>query len=141
MTSLTSNDLAISPEALVKLAETFRLRAYAPYSHFRVGAALLMRDGAVFGGCNVENASFGMTVCAERAAMASAVAAGNREPVAIAVVGDEGVFCSPCGACRQFLAEFNPEMEVFLMERGVVVSHKLADLLPFCFTLEDKPNS
>lgn len=140
MINWTDNDPATSPEALINVAETYKRRAYAPYSHFRVGAALLMRDGMIFGGCNVENASFGITVCAERAAMVSAVAAGNREPLAIAVVGNEGTPCMPCGACRQFLAEFNPGMEVFLMEEGLVVSYKLADLLPFCFMLEDRVN-
>lgn len=141
MIDWTNNGLATSPEALMEVADTYKQRAYAPYSRFRVGAALLMRDGAIFGGCNVENASYGLSVCAERSAMASAVSAGNREPLAIAVSGDDGVACSPCGACRQFLAEFNPGMDVLLMQEGVVVSHKLSDLLPLCFMLEDKSNS
>lgn len=122
----------------MKAAETCRARAYAPYSRFSVGAALLMNDGTVFGGCNVENASYGLAICAERVAMASAVAAGKREPLAIAVAGNGDVFCSPCGACRQFLIEFNPEMEIFLMRGGRVVSLNLANLLPHRFILEDR---
>lgn len=117
-------------------ATTYRERAYAPYSRFPVGAALLMSDGSISGGCNVENASYGIAICAERVAMAHAVFAGKRRPVALAVAGREGVFCAPCGACRQFLAEFNPELEIFLMKEGRLILFNLGDLLPHCFTLE-----
>jgi len=127
-----------SPEELLQIAGEFRERAHAPYSRFRVGAALLMEGGRVFGGCNVENASYGLAICAERVAMASAVAAGYRDPVAIAVAGDGGAFCVPCGACRQFLAEFNPNLEVYLREDGAVVSLSLSELLPRIFTMEGK---
>lgn len=122
----------------MKMAASYRERAYAPYSRFAVGAALLMRDGSVFGGCNVENASYGLAICAERAAMTSAIAAGKRDPLAIAVSGSGDIHCPPCGACRQFLIEFNPEMEIFLMKDGRVVSLNLANLLPHRFILEDR---
>lgn len=138
MTNWMGLNFEITPEILMKEAEAYRERAYAPYSHFPVGAALLMSDGSIVGGCNVENASYGISICAERVAMAGAVAVGKREPLAMAVAGGAGVFCSPCGACRQFLAEFNPEMEILLMRDGSLVSFNLADLLPHRFMLEDK---
>lgn len=86
--------------------------AYAPYSRFTVGAAILGRDGRVFTGCNVENISFGLTICAERAAVFQAVAAGVTDFVGIAIVADSNEPISPCGACRQVLAEFSPNLEV-----------------------------
>lgn len=127
----------ITPKELMSRAKAYRERAYAPYSKFPVGAAVLMDDGSVFGGCNVENASFGVTICAERVAMSSAVAAGKTGPLAIAVAGGLGVFCSPCGACRQFLSEFNPRLEVLLMKEGEIASFSLDILLPHHFKLED----
>ena len=90
----------------------------------------------MFGGCNVENASFGMTICAERVAMSSAVAAGCRKPLAIAVLSLRAEFCPPCGACRQFLAEFNPHMDVLLSGNGSMRFHRLGALLPERFDLE-----
>lgn len=121
----------------MKRAREYRARAYAPYSRFSVGAAILMEDGSVVGGCNVENASYGMSLCAERVAMTSAVASGKRTPLAIAVASCEGVFCAPCGACRQFLAEFNPGVEVLLVEDGELKSFRLDTLLPYRFHLDD----
>jgi len=102
----------MSRQNLVDAASKVRARAYAPYSKFAVGAALLTRSGKIFTGCNVENVSLGLTICAERAAVAAAIADGEKEFEAIAVVTDfrEPVF--PCGACRQVLAEFNPDLEV-----------------------------
>ncbi len=97
---------------LVEAARRARGFAYAPYSRFRVGAAVLAEDGRVFTGCNVENGSFGLTVCAERNAVGAAVVAGAR-PVAVAVVGDVDDL-TPCGACRQVLAEFDADMTVVL---------------------------
>jgi cytidine deaminase len=125
-----------TPEQLMKIAEEFRTMAYAPYSNFFVGAALLMDDGAVIGGCNVENSSYGVTLCAERIAMGNAVSSGKIHPLAIAVAGEKTSFCSPCGACRQFLSEFNPTMDVILMKEGEIVSLSLASLLPHPFSLE-----
>ena len=127
----------IDRSALMQTADEYRELAYAPYSKFPVGAALLMEDGRVVGGCNVENASYGLSLCAERAAMVSAIADGRRTPLALAVAGPAGVFCSPCGACRQFLSEFGGEaMEVVLMKRGELVSFSLGELLAHPFRLE-----
>lgn len=102
----------MSHKSLIDAAAKIREQAYAPYSEFSVGAALLTKSGKVFTGCNVENASLGLTICAERAALTSAIAAGEKEFVAVAVVTSfhEPVF--PCGACRQVLAEFTPDLEV-----------------------------
>lgn len=102
----------VTIERLVQTARRAQERAYAPYSNFPVGAAVLAEDGQVFPGCNVENASFGLTVCAERNAVAAAVVAGTR-PVAVAVVAPGG-HVAPCGACRQVLAEFGVGMPVVL---------------------------
>jgi len=105
---------------LLAAARRVMRHAYAPYSRFRVGAALLTRKGELFVGCNVENASYGITNCAERTAIFSAVAhSGRLEIRAMAVVNDQGVACSPCGACRQAIYEFGPEaVVVFPTERG-----------------------
>lgn len=97
---------------LVAAARQVRERAYVPYSHFAVGAALHALDGTIYTGCNVENASYGLTICAERNAIARAVAEGVRRFDMIAVVTENGV--TPCGACRQVLAEFGPEMTVVI---------------------------
>lgn len=98
-------------EELLRQAGEARERAYAPYSRFRVGAAVAT-DGGVFSGANVENASYGLSICAERVAASTAVAAGARRIEAVAVAGGEKLPTSPCGACRQFLYEFNPDMTV-----------------------------
>ena len=103
----------IDPGDLLKQAWRARDNAYTPYSNFAVGAALLTSSEKIFLGCNVENISFGLTICAERVAAAAAVQAGDREFVAIAIVADTVVPIVPCGACRQFLAEFNPELMIF----------------------------
>jgi cytidine deaminase len=97
---------------LIKSAVEVKRHAYTPYSHFAVGAALLTKSGKIFTGCNVENLSFRLTVCAEEAAVAAAIAAGERDFTAIAVVADAKEPAMPCGACRQVLAEFNPDIEV-----------------------------
>lgn len=122
---------------LLAMAKEARRMAYAPYSGFRVGAALLFEDGTTVCGCNVENASYGLSMCAERSAMVAAVAKGLKKPVAVAVSGEEGTFCPPCGACRQFLAEFNPEMYVILEDNGEIKLCTLKELLPLSFSLED----
>lgn len=114
---------------LVKAAWVARDAAYAPYSNFKVGAALLTADGRVFAGCNVENISYGLTNCAERVAIGAAVAAGVREFVAVAVVADTGVPISPCGACRQVFAEFHVP-RIILANRTGQLEFSLEELLP-----------
>lgn len=116
---------------LVLSAQTVRLQAYAPYSQFAVGAALLGQDGRLFTGCNVENISFGLTLCAERSALVAAIAAGCRDFDALAIVADTDIPISPCGACRQVLAEFNPNLRILTANlKGAVETLHLHDLLP-----------
>src|SRR6188474_2448869 len=103
-------------DQLISAAIAARLEAHAPYSNFKVGAALLAKDGRVFTGCNVENLSYGLTMCAERVAIGAAVAAGVRDFQGVAVVADTGVPISPCGACRQVLSEFGV-LQVILANR------------------------
>lgn len=105
---------------LFEVASDYRKRAYSPYSHFQVGAALLTKEGKIYGGCNIENAAFGPTNCAERTAFFKAVSEGEREFSAIVIVGgkegEKEGFCSPCGVCRQVMAEFcNPESFYIIM--------------------------
>jgi cytidine deaminase len=120
-------------EALLSAAREVRERAYAPYSRFGVGAALDTGAGHVFLGCNVENASYGLTICAERSAVSAAVAAGYRNFEAIAIAGPEDALTSPCGACRQVLVEFNPEMTVIFTTPDGPVITTAAELLPHYF--------
>ena len=123
---------------LLKAARATMKNAHAPYSNFRVGSALLTTKGKVFSGCNVENASYGMTNCAERTAIFSAVAAlGPKiEIAAIAVVNDQGVPCSPCGACRQVIYEFGPEAIVLFQGKKGWTESPITDLLPEGFRLK-----
>jgi len=122
-------------ENLIEEAKKARQMAYAPYSHFKVGAALLTKSGAIYTGCNVENASYGLTICAERTALFKAVSAGEREFTALAVVTDLEDPASPCGACRQTLSEFAYRMPVILANtNGKVVETSLAELLPRAFS-------
>jgi cytidine deaminase len=112
-------------------------RAYAPYSDYRVGAALLTDDGEIVTGCNVENATFGATCCAERTAVFSAVAAGHRSFRAIAVVTSGAEPGTPCGICRQVLAEFGSDIDVLCFTpEGAERVYRLSQLLPFAFTLK-----
>ena len=120
--------------ALIAEALAARGNAYAPYSHFPVGAALLARSGRVYRGVNVENASFGVTVCAERTALFAAVAAGERAFDAIAVVADTEGPVRPCGACRQALAEFGTDLRVVMANvAGELDVSSLSTLLPAGF--------
>ena len=128
-------------QQLVTQAIAVAGRAYAPYSRFQVGAVLVGKDGRIFAGCNVENISFGLTICAERNAVFAAVAAGCREFARIVIVADTEVPASPCGACRQVLAEFNPDLEVVLATfGGKSEKFQLSELLPRpCAGILDRP--
>ena len=109
-------------------------RAYCPYSHFAVGAALECADGTVFTGCNIENAAFSPTICAERAAVAKAVSEGHTDFVRIAIAGRSAGFCVPCGVCRQVLREFAPDIEVICLNgEGEEKVFTLPELLPHSF--------
>ena len=119
---------------LLDRAREVRRNAYVPYSHFPVGAALLAADGRVFTGCNVENASYGLTNCAERVAIGKAVSEGAKEFTAVAVVGPEDdVATAPCGACRQVLYEFGPDMALVMPDGGGVRVTSLREMLPGAF--------
>src|SRR5438270_12848837 len=129
---LTSDEQA----ALLAAAKRAYENSYAPYSNFRVGAAILLEGGEIFSGCNIENASYGLTNCAERTAIFSAVAALGPKRVrvkAVAVVNDREVACSPCGACRQVISEFGPDADVFYLGPKGIQRSSMRELLPNCF--------
>ena len=119
---------------LLSLAMEASEKAYAPYSRFKVGAALECLSGRIFTGCNIENAALGSTICAERVAIYKAVSEGEKEFTRIAIYGDSAEYCMPCGACRQVMSEFSKDMEV-LCARGTggYVSYKLSELIPHTF--------
>jgi cytidine deaminase len=120
---------AIERDALVEAARRARELAYAPYSGYRVGAAVLADDGSVYTGCNVENASYPASICAERVAITKAISEGQRDFLAIAVITNSGGF--PCGICRQVMFEFGPEMLVLTADTKNVLSEcTVSDLLP-----------
>jgi cytidine deaminase len=125
---------ASDPRALVEAARRARENAHAPFSHFKVGAALETSDGSIVTGCNVENATYGLTICAERVAMFKAISEGHRVFSRIAIVADTEAPTPPCGACRQILWEFAGDIEIHLAnlteDSGV---HQLKDLLPLPF--------
>jgi cytidine deaminase len=122
-------------DALVQAARAVQQRAYAPYSGFRVGAALEAEDGSVHVGCNVENASYGLTICAERAAVTAAVSAGARRFRRAVVVSDSDPPAAPCGACRQVLSEFG-DFEVSAVGPARTLHWRVAELLPAAFSRE-----
>lgn len=124
----------MSDSDLVRAARAARRRAHAPFSGFKVGAALETIDGAIVTGCNVENASYGLTICAERVAMFKALSEGHRRFRRIVVVADTAAPTPPCGACRQILWEFGGDLDVILANlRRVTGRHRLGDLLPHPF--------
>ena len=125
----------MTDQALVELAFTMLEKSYVPYSHFPVGAALEGTDGTVYTGCNVENAAYGSTLCAERTALVKAVSEGRTGGfTAIAIAGRGSDFCWPCGACRQMLYEFAPDLRVLCARGdGAFVETKLSQLLPHGF--------
>lgn len=121
---------------LLKIAQEARGHAYAPYSGFRVGAVLVDIDGQVFTGCNVENASFGLTICAERVAVSKAISEGSYQFSRLLITGGEEVI-TPCGACRQVLAEFAPNLIVICAsDSGMMIQYQLKELLPQSFALQ-----
>ena len=125
-------------DELIASATTSRERAYAPYSNFKVGAALLGKSGRVYTGCNVENAAYGPSMCAERAAVIKAISEGEREFEAIAVASENGV--SPCGTCRQVMMEFAPDMAVIIADtEGNIRLTTVRDSLPDGFTPDQLP--
>lgn len=132
----------MTKETLIRLAVDAMSHAYAPYSGFTVGAALLTKDGAVYQGCNIENASYSPTNCAERTAVFKAVYDGVRDFEAIAIVGGQNGqitgFCPPCGVCRQVLQEFcREDFRIYLGgSDGAILEKTLAELLPLSFSLE-----
>lgn len=136
---MASNEVSsngVDAGALVAHALQARRRAYAPYSHYAVGAAVLAADGSVVLGCNVENAAYPSTICAERVALTGAIAQGKRDLVAIAVATENGG--SPCGGCRQVMAELGPQMTVYIAnEAGEYRTTTVRDLLPDGFTGDD----
>lgn len=122
---------------LLSIADKAMENAYAPYSKFHVGAALLCKDGTVFTGCNIENATYGATNCAERTAIFKAVSEGQRDFEAIAIVSSGGGETFPCGICRQVMAEFAPELKIILRdENGNECIYTLMELLPKSFSLD-----
>jgi len=127
-------------DALVSRAREAQAKAYAPYSGFRVGAALEAEDGRVFSGCNVENASYGLSICAERAAVAAAVTEGATKYRRLVVVTDCEPPASPCGACRQVLAEFGLDLEITAVGPTGELSWRLGALLPDAFVSERLTN-
>ena len=127
---MTNEERAI----LISAASRARENAHAPYSHFRVGAALRAKSGRIFTGCNVENSSYGLTLCAERVAVFKALSEGERGFDAVAVVTDTDRLTPPCGACRQILWDFCPDAEVVLANlSGKIIMRRMSDLLPDAF--------
>ena len=132
----------IDCKLLMQKAQEARSFSYSPYSHFRVGAALLTESGKIYTGCNVENAGYSATNCAERTAIFKAVSEGERDFVAIAIVGgregETSEFCSPCGVCRQVIAEFcDSNFIIILGNEDTFKQYTLNELLPFAFTDKD----
>jgi cytidine deaminase len=124
---------------LMAAAKEAQASAYAPYSNFPVGAAVLLSDGTIYSGCNVENASFGLTICAERVAIFNAIADGRMDIAAVAVITSAPKLCKPCGACRQVIAEFskadNPIIVISTCAAGESELQSINDLLPDTFAL------
>lgn len=135
---MAQTELSEQAQELIAAARAARQQAYVPYSGFAVGAAVRADDGRVFSGCNIENASYGLTCCAERVAVFHAVAAGVRQLAEAAVIADTDGPCMPCGACRQVLSEFGPDMRVYVTSlRGQWQVLTMPELLPGAFAAAD----
>ncbi|MDR2615126.1 MAG: cytidine deaminase [Oscillospiraceae bacterium] len=129
--------MRVTDRELINIAAAVKEKSYSPYSGFPTGAAVECDDGAVFTGCAVENAAPALSVCAETAAIAAAITSGHRVFKRIAISSDGAAYCLPCGACRQVLHEFSPDMEVLASRAdGRYVSYKLSELLPRAFGRE-----
>jgi cytidine deaminase len=128
-------------QKLINKAMEARLNSYAPYSKFSVGSALITEDGNIFTGCNIENASLGLSICAERVAIYKAVSSGYKSFKALAIIGDTDDPCTPCGACRQVILEFSPDMEVIMtnLHQKIKIT-KAKELLPDMFQGENLKN-
>jgi cytidine deaminase len=127
-------------KALIEASIKARENAYVPYSKFKVGSAVLTEDGKIYSGCNIENASFGATNCAERTAIFKAISEGNRTIMAIAIIGDINNYTFPCGICRQVMVEFaeNENIDIILIknEKEYIIK-KMSEILPGAFTKKD----
>lgn len=122
---------------LIEISANAQKYSYSPYSKFRVGAALLCSDGAVFTGCNIENSTFGATNCAERTAVFKAISEGHSDFKAIAITSSSGDLTYPCGICRQVLSEFSPEIKIILTDADKkIITYTLDELLPHSFKLD-----
>jgi cytidine deaminase len=136
--NLLWGDFMCNREELIEMAKSALKNSYSPYSKFKVGCALLTKDGKVFTGTNIENSSFGLTICAERVAVFNAVSQGYTNFEAIAIVNDKGTLCPPCGACRQVLSEFcDKTFVVLLQNNNATMAYTLNDILPLAFNLGD----
>lgn len=120
-------------DSLIKEAETARKRAIAPYSRFTVGAALLSASGEIYKGCNIENPSLMMSVCAEKAAILNALIKDEKVFKAMAIVSGDGKYCFPCGACRQMIFEFAGKIEIFIAAAEGIKKYSITELLPHSF--------
>ena len=118
---------------LIKEAKKAQTFSRAKYSQFKVGAALSTKDGKIFGGCNVESSSYGLTICAERVALTKALSEGSSQFMALAIVGPNNEFCPPCGACRQLLFDYAPDLDIVLTNNSEIEIYKLKSLLPQAF--------
>ncbi|QQR49518.1 cytidine deaminase [bacterium] len=124
----------INPQGLLNKAHEAQKNAYSPYSNFQVGAALQTKDGSIYTGCNIENASYGAAICAERVAFVKAVSDGHKNFKAIAIAGSHNKHTYPCGICRQFMAEFGLNLVVITTDMHTIAQQVLSDLLPKAFT-------
>lgn len=129
--------MATWQQTLIEAAKEAALHSYSPYSNFAVGAALLSEDGTIISGCNVENASYGLTMCAERGAIQTAIAKGYTAFKAIAIVGLKSNPCMPCGACRQVMLEFDIPQILLEDEAGHIISYTMDEMLPHSFGPKD----
>jgi cytidine deaminase len=123
-------------EKLLKLAQNAAQNAYAPYSNFKVGACVMFDDGSTYTGCNVENASYGLSLCAERSALSTAVAGGTHKGlVAVAIYSPNAELCYPCGACRQWIAEFSTDATIIVQNGEGFREFSIQELIPYSFKL------